>query len=81
MLWGQSIVFISCTITIDVLLIVIFSPHLMALEMELCQKIHILIFRLGTTSNRYMSLVVRKPVFGVSDQVLHNPGCTAIEDD
>ena len=27
-----------------------------------------------------MSLVVRKPVFGVSDQVLHNPGCTATED-
>ena len=27
-----------------------------------------------------MSLVVRKPVFGVSDQVRHNPGCTATED-
>ena len=27
-----------------------------------------------------MSLVVRKPVFGVSDQVRHKPGCTAIED-
>ena len=25
----------------------------------------------------YMSLVVRKPVFGVSDQVSHKPGCTA----
>ena len=26
-----------------------------------------------------MSLVVRKPVFGVSDQVPHEPGCTATE--
>ena len=28
----------------------------------------------------YMSIVVRKPVFGVSDQVRHKPGCTATED-
>ena len=27
-----------------------------------------------------MSLFVRKPVFGVSDQVRHKPGCTATED-
>ena len=27
-----------------------------------------------------MSLVVRKPVFGVSDLVRHKPGCTATED-
>ena len=27
-----------------------------------------------------MSLVVRKPVFGVSDQDRHKPGCTATED-
>ena len=27
-----------------------------------------------------LSLVVRKPDFGVSDQVQHKPGCTAIED-
>ena len=27
-----------------------------------------------------MSLVVRKPVLGVSDQVLHKPGCAATED-
>ena len=27
-----------------------------------------------------MNLVVRKPVFGVSDQVRHKPGCTATED-
>ena len=28
----------------------------------------------------YLSLVVRKPVFMVSDQVQHKPGCTATED-
>ena len=27
-----------------------------------------------------MSLVLRKPVFGVSDQVRHKPDCTATED-
>ena len=27
-----------------------------------------------------MSLVLRKPVFGVSDQVPHKPGCTVTED-
>ena len=35
------------------------------------EKVHIL---------WYLSLVVRKPVFGVSDQVRHKPGCTATED-
>ena len=28
----------------------------------------------------HMSLVVRKPVFGVSDQVPHKPVCTVTED-
>ena len=28
----------------------------------------------------YTSLVVRKPVFGVSDQVRHKPGCTTTQD-
>ena len=28
----------------------------------------------------HMSHVVRKPVFGVSDQVRHKPGCTVTED-
>ena len=27
-----------------------------------------------------LSLILRKPVFGVSDQVRHKPGCTATED-
>ena len=39
---------------------------------------------LVTHSNNYvknkMSLVVRKPVFGFSDQVRHKPICTATED-
>ena len=34
----------------------------------------------GLMISRDMSLVVRKPVFGVSDQVRHKPGCTATED-
>ena len=29
----------------------------------------------------HMSLVVRKPVFGVSDLVRHKPGCAITEDD
>ena len=28
----------------------------------------------------HMSLVLRKPVFGVSDQVPHKPGCTTTKD-
>ena len=32
-----------------------------------------------TDSSKHMSLVVRKPVFGVSDQVPHKPGCTATD--
>ena len=31
-------------------------------------------------SSYYLSLVVRKPTFGVSDQVRQKPGCTATED-
>ena len=31
-------------------------------------------------SQHYMSRVIRKPVFGVSDQVRHKPGCTATEE-
>ena len=29
----------------------------------------------------YLSLVVRKPVFGVSDRVRHKPGCIVTEDE
>ena len=32
------------------------------------------------TTKLYLSLVVRKPVFGVSDQVRHKPGCAATDD-
>ena len=38
------------------------------------------IFPKSQMSGDQMSLVVRKPVFGVSDQVRHKPGCTATED-
>ena len=34
----------------------------------------------GTPLPIHISLVVRKPVFGVSDQVPHKPGCTVTED-
>ena len=33
-----------------------------------------------TNKENYLSLVVRKPVFGVFDKVRHKPGCTIIED-
>ena len=39
-----------------------------------------LAFNTYPTSSLYISLVLRKPVFGVSDQVPHKPGCTATED-
>ena len=47
----------------------------------------ILFFSMGhgqesdSLSHHYMSLVLRKPVFGVFDQDRHKPGCTATEDD
>ena len=48
---------------------------------------NVIYFRLGrrelislVSITLYLSLVVRKPVFGVSDQVRHKPGCTATED-
>ena len=41
---------------------------------------HCLPFCFREVTGYYMSLVVRKPVFGVSAQVRHNPGCTATED-
>ena len=39
---------------------------------ELCQA--------DVSTFRKLSLVVRKPVLGVSDQVRHKPGCTATND-
>ena len=35
---------------------------------------------MGKKNKKNMSLVMRKPVFGVSDQVQFKPGCTATED-
>ena len=34
----------------------------------------------GKTRSYHMSLVVRKPVFRVSDLVRHKPGCTVTDD-
>ena len=31
-------------------------------------------------ASKYLSLVMRKRVFGVSDQAPHKPGCTTTED-
>ena len=42
------------------------------------QKLALHVHHAFITSN--LSLVVRKPVFGVSDQVRHKPSCTATED-
>ena len=42
-----------------------------------------LVYEMATTMDdkvRGMSLVVRKLVFGVSDQVIHQPGCRVTED-
>ena len=33
----------------------------------------------GPAVNYHLSCFGRKPVFGVTDQVRHKPGCTAIE--
>ena len=41
---------------------------------------HIYAKRLVSYDAAEMSLIVRKPVFGVSDQVRHKPSCTIIED-
>ena len=38
------------------------------------------VFRVVVYTIRQMSLVVRKPVFGISDQVQHKPDCTATDD-
>ena len=36
--------------------------------------------KIGWPTQTNLSLVVRKPVFGVSDHVRHKPGCTTMED-
>ena len=42
--------------------------------------VSIFIFAFLQVIHYHLSLVVRKPVFGVSDQVRHKPGCTVIQD-
>ena len=49
-----------------------------ALDLSLCwMHMHLLVVSFGGS---YMSLVVRKPVFGVSNQIRHKLGCTTTED-
>ena len=43
------------------------------------QDTSVLAFKTDLCHN--MSLVLRKPAFGISDQVRHNPGTAATEDD
>ena len=38
------------------------------------------VYVLGRNKKNNMSLVLRKPVFGVSDKVPHKQGCTTTED-
>ena len=67
------------------------DSNLPATAMELGRNMYYrLIFDKGTFTtgetmrvyldNMIMSRVVRKPVFGVSDQVRHKPGCAVTED-
>ena len=69
------------------------SPDNWAAEVGLCHSKRNLIFDGGCSSSwcpglavsfelchENMSLVVRKPVFGVSDRVRHKPGCAATGD-
>ena len=51
--------------------------HTFVLCLESIKLIHVLVV---VKVNTCMSLVVRKPVFGVSDQVRHKPVCTDTED-
>ena len=66
------------------------SPSPVAVQPGLCKTLSestLLVFSCcGSNHNRstaleYLSHKARKPVFWVSNQVWHNPGCTATEDD
>ena len=45
-----------------------------------CFPNRLLALYFSNLSLQQMSLVVRKPVFGISDQVRHKPGCKTTED-
>ena len=45
-----------------------------------CPKFSIFATSLTSIDSFYLSLVVKKTVLGVSDQVRHKPGCTSLED-
>ena len=69
-----------CVVKVDRLFLTLISGRLQGLA-----KLNIFIrvprkYRFGWYCCELMSLVVRKPVFGVSDQVPHKPGCATTED-
>ena len=54
-----------------------FLPHIISPQLTPSQLMVLFLLEYQVS---YMSLVVRKPVFGVSDQVRHKLGCTITED-
>ena len=59
------------------------DPEAEKLQLKAVTLLHdIIVERVGLLlySRNNLSLFVRKPVLGVSDQVRHKPGCTATED-
>ena len=50
------------------------------LLLDIVPSSQVLVTLMFLIDKRYLSLVVRKSVFGVSDQVRHKPGCTIKED-
>ena len=62
------------------LLSLIFDSKYTAVNTIKLKQILFCFHQLQLDSVWQMSLVVRKPVFGVSDQVRHKPGCAATKD-
>ena len=57
------------------------SILLQGLDMfDLLKAFSLRVLSSSSSFHGHMGLVVRKPVFGVSDQVRHKPGYTATED-
>ena len=65
-----------------------YKPALSATKQAQCLKFRLNVFRIARLCNStpsnpttiILSLVLRKTVFGVSDQVPHKPGCAGTED-
>ena len=84
---------INCTVTMQLICAFVFAYAKSRFSLAAAQLIlyylrsfflflvHSFYFKIKSVSGLFeMSLAVRKPVFAVSDQVRHKPGCTAIED-